>query len=212
MEYSDASLYKVARISDLGGDHCGGPPRDGTGQQGADGTAGSAHRITGYKIQLYIVKKKAHAFFIFCERGNKLSFVSEELKQGKKIFLKSTFREMQQNLNAFLTFFDKLQINRPVMSYILLAVQLQIDFVAGVLVGPRDPASASRGFVGLDSGVLGRNLWSDYGGGGGGGGRSDFFSVFAVFFPAVTGIVAGANLSGDLKVCFAAKKYACSFL
>lgn len=77
-----------------------------------------------------------------------------------------------------------------------LLLVAQVDFIIGSVLPPTDKQMAD-GFVGFSSQVFVDNLWSDY--------QVEneeqysFFKVFAVFFPAVTGIVAGANFSGDLK-------------
>uniref|UniRef100_A0A671X729 Solute carrier family 12 member 2 n=1 Tax=Sparus aurata TaxID=8175 RepID=A0A671X729_SPAAU len=49
----------------------------------------------------------------------------------------------------------------------------------------------SMGFFGYDGSIMWENMGPDFRG-------ETFFSVFAIFFPAATGILAGANISGDL--------------
>ncbi|XP_077285790.1 sodium potassium chloride cotransporter [Arctopsyche grandis] len=72
-----------------------------------------------------------------------------------------------------------------------------IDFLIGTSVGPLDDDQKAKGFPGFELDVFKKNWGPDY--------RysenvnQDFFSVFAIFFPSVTGIQAGANISGDLK-------------
>ncbi|UYV72588.1 SLC12A1 [Cordylochernes scorpioides] len=75
---------------------------------------------------------------------------------------------------------------------LLILLGAMVTFVVGACL-PTTPVKFGKGFVGFDLEVIHANLWSDFRGG------ENFFSIFAVFFPAATGILAGANISGDLK-------------
>ncbi|XP_035736947.1 bumetanide-sensitive sodium-(potassium)-chloride cotransporter-like isoform X4 [Vespa mandarinia] len=78
---------------------------------------------------------------------------------------------------------------------ILLAAIL--DFMIGTFIGPKNDEEKAKGFIGYNADLFMDNLHSDYRYSE--GVKHDFFSVLAIFFPAATGILAGANISGDLK-------------
>nr|ANU78813.1 Na+/K+/2Cl- cotransporter [Portunus trituberculatus] len=88
-------------------------------------------------------------------------------------------------------------VTRVQMGLLFLLIGSQIDFVVGAFIGPQNDVQRSQGFIGLSGEVLAKNVGPDYRNFE--GRPQNFFSVFGVFFTAVTGIVAGANLSGDLK-------------
>ncbi|XP_060811351.1 bumetanide-sensitive sodium-(potassium)-chloride cotransporter [Bombus pascuorum] len=77
---------------------------------------------------------------------------------------------------------------------LLLAIA---DFMIGTIVGPKDDQERAKGFIGYNADLFKENFYSDYRYSE--GMQHNFFSVLAIFFPAATGILAGANISGDLK-------------
>jgi solute carrier family 12 sodium/potassium/chloride transporter 2 len=105
------------------------------------------------------------------------------------------------------------------MLVVILAVALA-NFFVGSFLGPQTEISQARGYIGYSRMIyfslhtaffksinvthfqivdMIRENW-DSGYVFNGGIMQDFFSVFAVYFPAGIGILAGANISGDLKV------------
>ncbi|XP_037939508.1 bumetanide-sensitive sodium-(potassium)-chloride cotransporter isoform X2 [Teleopsis dalmanni] len=71
------------------------------------------------------------------------------------------------------------------------------DFMIGSFIGPKSDGEVAKGFLGYNMTTFKNNFFPAYREDK--GVRHDFFSVFAIFFPAATGILAGANISGDLK-------------
>ena len=80
------------------------------------------------------------------------------------------------------------------MQMILLVILLVaiLNFLIGTFI-PATPRKMSYGYFSYQSSVAAENLNPGYRNG------NDFFTMFSIFFPAATGILAGCNISGDLK-------------
>jgi amino acid transporter len=101
---------------------------------------------------------------------------------------------------AFITILILLGISLIGMSWeakvqillLIIVIASFISFLVGTVVPP-STVQRAKGFIGYDLKLIKNNLMPDFRNG------EDFAHIFGVYFPAVTGILAGANISGNLK-------------
>ncbi|XP_041440857.1 solute carrier family 12 member 3-like [Xenopus laevis] len=79
-----------------------------------------------------------------------------------------------------------------VVFFIVIMVSFASYFV-GTLIPPSEEKQA-KGFFNYKGSIFMENIVPDWR-----GETSSFFAMFSIFFPSATGILAGANISGDLK-------------
>lgn len=77
------------------------------------------------------------------------------------------------------------------LQFVLLIILLlsALDFMVGSFITDE----SGDGFEGWGSGNFAKNLWPEY------EEKITWFTVFGVFFPTITGVLSGINMSGDLR-------------